>query len=46
MTKLSVVVVTFNEENNIERCLQGVQWADEIIVVDSFSTENTLEVAK
>jgi len=45
--KLSVVVITFNEERNIERCLKSVQnIADEIIVVDSFSTDNTGEICK
>lgn len=46
MDKLSVTVITFNEEHNIEACLQSVQWADEIIVVDSFSTDKTVSLAK
>jgi len=47
MKKLSVVIITFNEENNIERCLQSVVTvADEIIVVDSFSTDRTEEICK
>ena len=37
--KLSVVIITFNEEKNIERCLESVKSvADEIVVLDSFST--------
>jgi glycosyltransferase involved in cell wall biosynthesis len=40
--KLSVVIITFNEEQNIEDCLKSVQKvADEIVVVDSFSTDQT-----
>lgn len=40
--KISVVIITFNEEKNIGRCLDSVQTiADEIIVVDSFSTDGT-----
>jgi glycosyltransferase involved in cell wall biosynthesis len=40
--KLSVVIITFNEERNIGRCLENIQdLVDEIIVVDSFSTDNT-----
>ena len=40
--QLSVVVITFNEERNIERCLESVQKvADEIVVVDSFSKDKT-----
>lgn len=47
MNTISVVVITFNEERNIERCLQSVQpVADEIIVVDSFSTDLTEEICK
>jgi glycosyltransferase involved in cell wall biosynthesis len=46
MQKISVVVVTFNEERNIERCLTSVQWADEIIVVDAFSTDHTAEICR
>ncbi|MFV0564570.1 MAG: glycosyltransferase family 2 protein [Flavobacteriaceae bacterium] len=42
MIKLSGVVITFNEERNIEKCLQSlVPVVDEIVVVDSFSTDNT-----
>jgi len=43
--KLSVCVVTYNEERNIERCLRSVSWADEIVVVDSFSQDRTVEIA-
>jgi len=42
VSKLSAVIITFNEQLNIGRCLQSLQGiADEIIVVDSFSTDNT-----
>lgn len=44
MNKLSVVIITLNEERNIERCLQSVAWADEIVVVDSGSTDATLDI--
>lgn len=43
---VSVVVITKNEERNITRCLQSVQWADERIVVDAESTDRTVELAK
>lgn len=46
MAGLSVVLITRNEEENIDRCLQSVRWADEIIVVDSFSTDRTVEKAR
>ncbi|MBW1740968.1 MAG: glycosyltransferase family 2 protein [Deltaproteobacteria bacterium] len=46
MEKLSVVIITYNEEQNIGRCLESVQWADEIIIVDSFSTDRTIDIAR
>ncbi|MDF1544624.1 MAG: glycosyltransferase family 2 protein [bacterium] len=46
MSTLSVVVITKNEEKNIRRCLDSVKWADEIVVVDSQSTDRTLEFAR
>jgi glycosyltransferase involved in cell wall biosynthesis len=45
MIRLSVVIITFNEEKNIGRCLDSVrEIADEIVVVDSFSTDGTQEI--
>ena len=44
--KISVVIITGNEENNIKDCLKSVKWADEIIVVDSESNDSTLQIAK
>lgn len=46
MPRLSVITLTLNEEHNIAECLSGVQWADELIVVDSGSTDRTVERAK
>lgn len=46
MTKISVVINTWNEEENIKRCLESVKWVDEIVVVDMESTDKTVEVAK
>ncbi|MGB5550399.1 MAG: glycosyltransferase family 2 protein [Thermoanaerobaculia bacterium] len=43
---LSVVITTYNEEVNIADCLRSVLWADEILVVDSFSSDRTLEYAR
>lgn len=42
---LSVIIITKNEAGNIERCLKSVQWADEIIIVDSGSTDETVALA-
>lgn len=47
MTKISVVVNTWNEEKNIGRCLESVKdFADEIVVVDMESEDKTVEIAK
>ena len=46
MNKLSISIITKNEASNIKRCLESVKWADEIIVVDSGSTDGTLEICK
>ncbi len=43
---VSVTVLTFNEEENIRLCLESVSWADEIIIIDSGSTDKTLDICK
>src|SRR5712691_7581135 len=43
---LSVAIITQNEEQTIRGCLESVSWADEIIVVDSGSTDNTVAICK
>lgn len=43
---LSVVIIAKNEQKMIGECLEGVKWADEIILVDSGSTDKTIEVAR
>ena len=43
---ISVVVITKNEEASIERCLRSVDWADEVIVLDSGSTDRTVEISQ
>jgi len=42
--KISAAIITRNEERNIERCLKSIDWVDEIVVVDSGSTDGTLEI--
>lgn len=46
MASLSVILITKNEADNIRECLESVAWADEIIVVDSGSTDGTTEIAR
>ncbi len=45
-TPVSAVVTCFNSEKTIEKCLQSLAWADEIIVLDSFSEDATVELIK
>jgi glycosyltransferase involved in cell wall biosynthesis len=44
--RVSAIIVCFNEETNIRACLESVRWCDEIIVVDSHSTDRTLEITR
>jgi len=43
---VSAIVVCFNEERNIGDCLESLRWCDEIVVVDSFSTDRTVEICR
>ena len=44
--KLTAIVPAFNEEANIRECLESVRWADEVVVVDSFSTDSTADICR
>ncbi len=46
MPAVSVTVITYNEAANIAAALESVSWADEIVVVDSQSTDDTVEIAR
>jgi glycosyltransferase involved in cell wall biosynthesis len=46
MPTISVIIIAKNEATLIANCLESVKWADEIIVLDSGSTDNTVEIAK
>lgn len=43
---ISVVILTKNEEENLERCLESVKWVDEIVIVDDYSKDKTVEIAQ
>src|SRR5262245_8205844 len=44
--RITATVITLNEEHNIAAALESLSWADEIIVVDSESTDKTVEIAR
>jgi len=46
MEKLSAILITKDEEDNIKDCLESVKWADEIVLVDQSSTDKTVEITK
>lgn len=46
MHSISVIIITKNESANIRACLESVAWADEVIVVDSGSTDDTVSICK
>src|SRR5687768_16145158 len=43
---ISAIVTTLNEEQNIAECIESLLWCDEILVVDSFSTDRTAEICR
>ena len=43
---ISACIISFNEKGNIRRCLKSLDWVDEIIVVDAFSTDGTDMIAR
>jgi glycosyltransferase involved in cell wall biosynthesis len=46
MPKISAVILTKNEAENLPRCLQSIRWVDEILVLDSESADGTVSIAK
>jgi len=44
--KITAIVLTKNEEKNIKDCLESIKWTDELIVVDDYSRDKTLEIVK
>ena len=44
--KISAYVIAYNDEPNMRACLESLAWADELIVVDSFSTDATSTIAR
>ncbi|WP_018248126.1 glycosyltransferase family 2 protein [Orenia marismortui] len=46
MADLAALVLTYNEEGNIKECLESINWIEEIVVIDSYSSDNTIAIAK
>ena len=46
MATVSVIILARNEEHNIHDCIESVQFADEVLVIDDFSTDNTVKIAE
>ncbi len=44
--RISALIITKNEEKNIEKCLQSLGWVDEIVIIDSQSEDKTVEIAR
>ncbi len=45
-TEISAIVVCFNEETNIRRCLESLKWCNDIVVVDYLRTDRTVEICR
>ncbi|MGC4097920.1 MAG: glycosyltransferase family 2 protein [Nitrospira sp.] len=43
---ISVLILTLNEEANLQQCLESMQWSDDIVVLDSFSSDRTVKIAE
>jgi len=46
MREISAIILTKNEERNIRRCLDGLKWCDEVIVIDDFSDDGTVKISR
>jgi glycosyltransferase involved in cell wall biosynthesis len=46
MQKISIYIIAFNEAHKVKQAIESVQWADEVIVIDSWSTDNTSAIAE
>lgn len=46
MSSITALILTYNEEENIKECLESVKWVDEIVVIDSYSLDLTVNIAR
>lgn len=42
----SIIILTYNEETSLPKCLENISWCDDIVVIDSFSNDNTVDIAR
>jgi glycosyltransferase involved in cell wall biosynthesis len=45
-TNVSILIITYNEDVNIERCIDSVRWSNDVVIIDSFSRDRTIELAR
>src|SRR5437016_2752751 len=43
---ISILILTLDEEENLPACLESLKWSDDIVVLDSFSNDKTVDIAK
>ena len=46
MNSIAALIITHNEEKNIRECLESINWCDEIVLVDSYSEDGTIDIAR
>ena len=44
--KISVIIITKNEQDNIGKCIDSIAWADEIVIIDDYSSDKTIQIAQ
>ena len=44
--KFSIIILTYNEADSLKACLESVKWCDDVVIIDSYSTDNTCEIAE
>lgn len=44
--KFSIIILTYNEEDTLQGCLDSIKWCDDVVIIDSFSSDKTCEIAK
>ena len=46
MSTIAALVLTYNEEDYIKECLESIKWVDEIVIIDSYSSDETIKIAR